>query len=383
MNSLMSTAPEIRFFTDRKGCKIAYSCVGDGPFVIIPAWWVSHIERDMGDPAFRDFIDALGDGLTLVRYDRPGVGLSDHGDGRDSLDSEAALLDDLVEELGADQYSLFAASCAGPPSIVHAAEHPDRVERLCFYGSYADGKAICPPEVQDAVQTAIKAHWGLGSRAMADIFLPDGDRAAVDSFARYQRDATDADTAAALLKMTYEMDASDRMADVKSETLILHRREERAIPYALAHQLAKGITGARLVTFEGSTHVPWIGGEIIARTANAFFKGRDHAPPATVGPSQDENGPYFDAEARRLVLDGETVGLTPLEFGVMSELFAAGGKVVTRDHLLEAVWKQPFEGSNRIDALIRGLRRKMGAFAPSIETVKGHGYRFAGWKNAG
>jgi hypothetical protein len=29
---------------------------------------------------------------------------------------------------------------------------------------------------------------------------------------------------------------------------------------------------------------------------------------------------------------------------------------------------------------VRSLRKKMGAFAPSIETATGHGYRFHGWK---
>jgi DNA-binding response OmpR family regulator len=29
---------------------------------------------------------------------------------------------------------------------------------------------------------------------------------------------------------------------------------------------------------------------------------------------------------------------------------------------------------------VRSLRKKLGPFAPSIETVTGHGYRFGGWK---
>lgn len=72
------------------------------------------------------------------------------------------------------------------------------------------------------------------------------------------------------------------------------------------------------------------------------------------------------------------VALTPLQLAVMAEFAKALDQILTRDYLLETFWKQPYEGSNRIDALMRSLRCKLGAFAPSIETVTGHGYRFKG-----
>ncbi|MHA7870938.1 MAG: alpha/beta fold hydrolase [Hyphococcus sp.] len=374
----MSNAPDIRFFKDRDGHNIAYTCTGEGPLVICSAWWVSHVESDWAEDAFRAFFETLGQGLRVVLYDRPGVGLSDHPDKPRTLQSEAALLEDLAEELGDDQYALFAISCGGPPAILHAADHPERVRRLCFFGSYAQGQSICPAEVQAAVEATIKAHWGLGSRAMADIFLPDEDRKTLDAFARYQRNATDVEIALALLRLTYEMDAADRLGDIRAETLVLHRREDRAIPIESARMLAKGIPGARLLALDGRAHVPWVGGEPMARIANAFFRGLPTPPEA---PERSSPATFrFDPLNRRLILAGAPVALTPLEFGVMVELTEANGGVVTRDRLLEAVWKQPFEGSNRIDSLIRGLRRKMGAHAAAIETVKGHGYRFTGWR---
>lgn len=373
----MQGAPEIRFFEDRQGNSVAYSVWGEGPLVICPAWWVSHVERDWGLDAFRNFFEVFGDGLRVVRYDRPGVGLSDRPKRPRTLADEAALLADLAAQLGETGYSLFAMSSGGPPAIVHAADYSERIQRLCFFGSYPKGEAICPPDVQRAVLATIKAHWGLGSRAMADIFLPDEDRETASAFARYQRNAADADTAAALLKLTYEMDASDRLGDVCAETLVLHRRNDRAIPFEEARALATGIAGARLVTLDGSAHIPWVEGDSMARAANRFFKGLADRQDAPLDLAVEANG--LDAKGRRLILSGEPIALTPLEFGVMLELTAAAGDVVTRDHLLEEVWKQPFEGSNRIDSLIRGLRRKMGAHAVAIETVKGHGYRFAGW----
>lgn len=54
--------------------------------------------------------------------------------------------------------------------------------------------------------------------------------------------------------------------------------------------------------------------------------------------------------------------------------------VITRDEMLAEIWNTPFAGSNKVE--VGSLRRKLGAFAPSIETVTGHGYRFREWKKA-
>jgi len=71
--------------------------------------------------------------------------------------------------------------------------------------------------------------------------------------------AASADTAAALLEQVYRNDVRDRLPLVKAPTLVVHRREDRAIPYRLGREVAAGITGATLVPLEGSAHFPWAG----------------------------------------------------------------------------------------------------------------------------
>jgi DNA-binding winged helix-turn-helix (wHTH) protein len=79
--------------------------------------------------------------------------------------------------------------------------------------------------------------------------------------------------------------------------------------------------------------------------------------------------------SRGLLVDGVSIALSPLEYGVVVELVTAHGAVVTRDELLDRVWKQRHTGSNVVDALVRLLRKKLGPHAGDIETVKGHGFR--------
>jgi DNA-binding response OmpR family regulator len=70
------------------------------------------------------------------------------------------------------------------------------------------------------------------------------------------------------------------------------------------------------------------------------------------------------------------VQLTPIEYGVFCHLRDREGKTVTRSELLRDVWETDFTGgSNVVDAAVRSLRRKLGAAALVVETVRGSGYR--------
>ncbi len=89
-----------------------------------------------------------------------------------------------------------------------------------------------------------------------------------------------------------------------------------------------------------------------------------------------EDDGLLDLAARELVLDGARVGLTKLEFSVMEYLSRRPGEAVSRADFLENVWGNSYHGgSNVIDAVIRGLRKKMGNRAALLETVQGVGYR--------
>ncbi len=83
-----------------------------------------------------------------------------------------------------------------------------------------------------------------------------------------------------------------------------------------------------------------------------------------------------DEAARELSVQGKRVPLTPLEFGLFSHLRQCEGKTVSRSALLREVWGTEFiGGSNVVDAVVRSLRRKLGAASPVVETVRGSGYR--------
>jgi DNA-binding response OmpR family regulator len=84
----------------------------------------------------------------------------------------------------------------------------------------------------------------------------------------------------------------------------------------------------------------------------------------------------LDAQAHELVLDGQRVKLTKLEFEVFQYLYERKGVVVSRASLVEDVWGWKHTGSNVVEAVVRTLRKKLGDRSAAIETIRGTGYRF-------
>src|SRR6476620_5197600 len=188
--------------------RVAYEMRGDGPPLVAPAWWVSHLELDWQNAGFRRFWEGVADGYTLIRYDRLGVGMWDRTvqDSDLTIDGEVATLRALLDELQLERVSLVGGSCGSCTAIAFAAAFPERVERLVLYGSYADGGAMFEPRVTDAILAAVGAHWGFGSRMLSDLFLGSAEHAEHERFAKFQRDAADAETPAALLHQVHRHD---------------------------------------------------------------------------------------------------------------------------------------------------------------------------------
>ena len=85
----------------------------------------------------------------------------------------------------------------------------------------------------------------------------------------------------------------------------------------------------------------------------------------------------LDPAARRLVLDGRPVDLSRLELDVLRHLQRREGIAVTREELLREVWGHEWTAtsSNVVEAVVSGLRKKMGDRAAALQTVRGVGYR--------
>jgi pimeloyl-ACP methyl ester carboxylesterase/DNA-binding CsgD family transcriptional regulator len=247
-------------FTDAGGRRVAWAASGEGPPLLLAGWWMSRLELNWREPRFRAYVEALGRHRTVIRYDSPGTGASaDGGAQAASVDDEAAALAAVAAAAGAGPADLIAASSGAPVGIAYAAAHPERVRGLVLYGGYAAGSGIADPRARAEMPRLVREHWGLGSRVLADMFMPSADRAERDAFVEFQRRAASAEEAARGLEAVYAYDVTDRLGQVSAPAVVLHRREDRAIPFELGRELAARLPEARFVALEGTDHYPWFG----------------------------------------------------------------------------------------------------------------------------
>jgi DNA-binding response OmpR family regulator len=104
----------------------------------------------------------------------------------------------------------------------------------------------------------------------------------------------------------------------------------------------------------------------ITRRSSGIERHRDDASPSRL---------VIDGRARRVLLDGEPVHLTPREFDVLEYLSRDAGAVYRRTDILRDVWDTTWFGTAKtLDAHIAAVRKKLGDPA-WIESVRGVGFR--------
>jgi pimeloyl-ACP methyl ester carboxylesterase/DNA-binding CsgD family transcriptional regulator len=238
-------------FADTHAGRVAYSVLGSGPPLVCLSGWISHLGLMWENPNHRRFVEALAREHTVIRYDKVGCGLSDRDRTDFTMEFELAVLDALIQHLGLDRFALFGSCEGGQIAATYAASHPDAVTSLIVYGSCVRGHDLAPDEVKRSVLALIQAHWGLGSRVLADIWFPESPAELTGMFAQVQRAASTADLAASLLDMFYRFDITEVLPAIAVPTLVAHRRGSRAVRFELGRELAARIPGAQLAALPG------------------------------------------------------------------------------------------------------------------------------------
>jgi DNA-binding response OmpR family regulator len=114
--------------------------------------------------------------------------------------------------------------------------------------------------------------------------------------------------------------------------------------------------------------------ELIARV-HALLRRAERPAAAAEAPGESVHigNVELDPASRRVRLAGELVHLTPTEFDLVYYLATRGGRVTTREELLEQVWGYDIpSGARTVDSHVRSVRRKLGADV--VRTVHGVGY---------
>lgn len=260
---------QIRFCSAPDGTKLAYATSGEGPPLVMSATWLTHLEHQWRSLAWKPWLEEFSSRYTVLRYDSRGCGLSDRQLHDITFDSWVSDFETVIDAAGFERFDLVGTCQGGPIVMEYARRHPERVNHLVLYGTYARGRfkrSNVPGEAEKArvMLDLVRLGWGHEqhefARVWATQFQPGGTLEHLRSWCEQQHHATSAENALRLLQISWHLDMTETARSINVPTLVLHVERDRVVPIEEGRYLAGLIPGSRFVQLDGENHMP-IGAE--------------------------------------------------------------------------------------------------------------------------
>ena len=244
--------PRIQYAKTSDGVNIAYSVIGDGNWLVYPpnvwgdlSWYVHNADT-------RKSIEALASsGWRIVRYDGRGKGSSDRDVNDFSLDARVRDLEAVVDNVAADQFVLCGYGHGGPPAIIHAIRHPQRVSHLVLVNTYAIGSGyyekIPAMRALMGLREMAESEWEFFTMTLASANASFEDVATAKKTATMFRASMSAGSFLSFVKASNGIDVTDALSEVRVHTLVVEDSSGLSTG-DLLRPIAASIPGARFVS---------------------------------------------------------------------------------------------------------------------------------------
>jgi class 3 adenylate cyclase len=251
--------PRIQYARTKDGVSIAYSIMGEGmPLVYMPTSVFSSVQLAQ-TPESNIWIERLSRTRMLVRYDGRGSGLSDRDVSDFSLEGQLLDLDAVVGSLGLGRFALLGNLMSGPAAITYAARQPEMVGNLILWCTWMRGADFFSLPQIEGLLGLLEKDWALFVQTATHLGLGWSEGSPGPRRAAAAQEATTPQAARASFLAMKDCDLSELLPQVRSRTLVLHRRESPMISVDLARSLASRVPNARLVLLEGSSAAIYVG----------------------------------------------------------------------------------------------------------------------------
>ncbi len=296
--------PRIQYAKTKDGVSIAFWTLGEGtPLVHMPLAF-SHIELEWHLPEFRNWYEALAEKRKLVRYDPRGFGLSVRNVTAMSLDTTVLDLEAVVDSLGLENFALFGGLPLGGGAIAYAARHPERVSHLLLWCTWALASDYHRSSQIQALVALRNRDWETFTEMAAHIIYGWSEGEPARRFAALMRESITQEALRAAQGVVDDLDVTSLLPQVRSPTLVLHRRQFPWLDVDVATGLASRIPDARLALLEGESGAPFLGDTEPVLNAIDEFLGEGEEAAAGAEPPE--------AGAFRTILFTDVEGSTTL-----------------------------------------------------------------------
>ncbi|HTS04090.1 MAG TPA: alpha/beta fold hydrolase [Candidatus Eisenbacteria bacterium] len=252
----------VEFFTTSDGVRIAYSVGGKGPVIVRAIHWLNHLDFEWQTPMRRQWLSEVMRHNTLLRYDQRGSGLSDWNVSDFSFERTIRDFEELVDAAHLEQFSILGGCQGAAVAIAYAVRHPERVSKLIINGAFANGWPAPAPGVQeqmDALMTLIRSGWGRDNPAFRQLwttlFRPDANAAETAWLNELQRISSSPENAARMIAEFPNIKVLDMLPKISCPSLVLHSRDDGAVPLQEGKLIAARIRGARFVELPSRSHM--------------------------------------------------------------------------------------------------------------------------------
>jgi pimeloyl-ACP methyl ester carboxylesterase/DNA-binding CsgD family transcriptional regulator len=268
---------------DHRGLRVAYATVGGGPVLLCDLGRLHHLEVFWRYPPYRRLVESLAQQFTVVRWDRPGCGLSERAGADFSIDGEVALFDRLLQVVGQEEVAVLGWGSAATAMIAVASRRPQRVSRLALFGAWA--RTPRSADYLRALDALLQAQSGLAIELLARSTADGCDARAVRWLTDAYRQVASGEVIRQWLREAARLDVRDAVKRVRCPTLVLHRRGDPSVDLGQARDVAAGIPGAVLAPLDGSEALIWEGDQqAVLVPLISFLSAPAGRGPAPAGP---------------------------------------------------------------------------------------------------
>ncbi len=292
--ALLAPAVPTTRYVAGAGVHLAYQTYGSGELdILVVPGFVSHVERAWEQPACRAFLVSLMALGRVIMFDRRGIGLSDRVGSAPSVEVTAEDIGTVLRAAQARRVVLFGASECAPACVKFAVDEPRLVAGLILFGALAKGSwapdypYTLRASQYDAWLKQLVAEWG--GPAGIETFAPSlsRDPQARAWWAGLLRAASSPGGIWAVLKALRDTDVRHLLPRVSVPTLVLHRRNDRAVHVAAGRDMASQIPGAQFVELDGDDHWFFAGAQqpVIEAIKRFFANNRTLSAPGPRRPT--------------------------------------------------------------------------------------------------
>lgn len=165
----------------------------------------------------------------------------------------------VMDAVGWDRATVWGLSEGGPLACLFAATYPERTESLVLHGSFP--RIVRAPDYDigwdraayDIANAAWAASWGTADTLTIPVFVPSqvGDEGYLRWHMRFERLSSTPANVLATMALNAEIDVRHLLPTIRVPTLVLHARQDRAVPIEHGRYLAANISGATLFEYDG------------------------------------------------------------------------------------------------------------------------------------